>query len=76
MSSSGKHQVETIQQEENNAILRHSIAELVYITKLFSCFLTPPTHRMLVKSFGMFFLGVRIAKELVGVELMPSVMPV
>lgn len=31
---------------------------------------------MLVKSFGMFFLGVRIAKELVGVELMPSVMPV
>ncbi|KAH8407429.1 hypothetical protein KR222_000839 [Zaprionus bogoriensis] len=30
---------------------------------------------MLVKSFGMFFLGVRIAKEFVGVELMPSVMP-
>ncbi|XP_030370564.1 uncharacterized protein LOC115621144 [Scaptodrosophila lebanonensis] len=30
----------------------------------------------LVKSFGLFFLGVRIAKEFVGVELMPAVAPV
>ncbi|EDW85696.1 uncharacterized protein [Drosophila tropicalis] len=28
---------------------------------------------MLVKSFGMFFVGVRVAKEFVGVELMPAV---
>ncbi|KAH8272629.1 hypothetical protein KR018_010613 [Drosophila ironensis] len=27
---------------------------------------------MLVKSYGLFFLGVRLAKEFVGVELMPT----
>ncbi|XP_065354918.1 uncharacterized protein LOC135960828 [Calliphora vicina] len=26
-----------------------------------------------VKSFGLFFLGVRIAKEFVGVEIMPAI---
>ncbi|EDW49533.1 uncharacterized protein LOC6619127 [Drosophila sechellia] len=30
---------------------------------------------MLVKSYGLFFLGVRLAKEFVGVELMPSLGP-
>lgn len=28
-----------------------------------------------VKSFGIFMLGVRIAKEFVGVELMPAIAP-
>ncbi|XP_034654073.1 uncharacterized protein LOC117892143 [Drosophila subobscura] len=30
---------------------------------------------MLVKSYALFFLGVRVAKELVGLELMPAVGP-
>ncbi|EDV38197.1 uncharacterized protein [Drosophila kikkawai] len=30
---------------------------------------------MLVKSYGLFFLGVRLAKEFVGVELMPALGP-
>uniref|UniRef100_T1H7A0 Uncharacterized protein n=1 Tax=Megaselia scalaris TaxID=36166 RepID=T1H7A0_MEGSC len=28
-----------------------------------------------IKSFGMFLLGVRIAKEFVGMEMMPAIMP-
>lgn len=32
-------------------------------------------RRMLVKSYGLFFLGVRLAKEFVGVELMPALGP-
>lgn len=28
-----------------------------------------------IKSFGIFLLGVRIAKELVGVEVMPAITP-
>ncbi|XP_037728640.1 uncharacterized protein LOC119559663 [Drosophila subpulchrella] len=30
---------------------------------------------MLVKSYGLFFVGVRLAKEFVGVELMPALRP-
>lgn len=28
-----------------------------------------------VKSFGLFLLGVRIAKEFIGVEIMPAITP-
>lgn len=31
------------------------------------------SSRSVVKSFGLFFLGVRIAKEFVGVEIMPAI---
>ncbi|XP_055374786.1 uncharacterized protein LOC129607670 [Condylostylus longicornis] len=30
----------------------------------------------IVKSFGLFFLGVKIAQECIGMEVMPSVVPI
>lgn len=37
------------------------------------CFSNVYFPRAVVKSFGLFFMGVRIAKEFVGVEIMPAI---